>query len=233
MLEHLEAGLSAGEAARIVTVGAEGTANGGSATQPARPLAEALDALDEPGAHASLDQLFAGMGVERALAEVVIPYLHGVGERWACGEITVAEEHFASRLLHSRLLGAARGWDEGDGPRAILACPPGEEHDLPLIAFGIALRHRGWRVTYLGANTPIAPIARLAADVRADAVVLAAITAVRFTEILGQLRELADEVPVFVAGAGANAKLAADAGAQLIEGDPVTGAVELALERRS
>ena len=234
MLEHLGEGLSAGEAARIVTSrpGANGTGEGGSATELARSLSEALDTGDAPRAHATLDRLFADLGMERALAEVVIPYLRDIGERWARGEITVAEEHYRSRLLHARLLVAARGWDEGSGPRAILACPPGEEHDLPLVAFGIALRRRGWRITYLGANTPIGPIARLADATRADAVVLAATTPPRFADIVDQLRELATAVRVFLAGAGASAKLAADAGAELIDRDPVAGAAELTAERR-
>ena len=46
---------------------------------------------------------------------------------------------FASQLLRGRLLGLARGWDRGAGPRALLACAPGEQHDLALIAFGLAL----------------------------------------------------------------------------------------------
>jgi methanogenic corrinoid protein MtbC1 len=35
-------------------------------------------------------------------------------------------------------------------------CPPGEQHDLGLIAFGLALRAHGWRITYLGQDTPLA-----------------------------------------------------------------------------
>ena len=42
----------------------------------------------------------------------------------------------------------------GSGPLAVLACLPGEQHDLGLIAFGLALRARGWRIVYLGADTP-------------------------------------------------------------------------------
>jgi methanogenic corrinoid protein MtbC1 len=157
-----------------------------------------------------------------------MPYLRDVGDRWARGEMTVAEEHFASRLLHGRLLGAARGWDEGGGPRALLACPPGEEHDLGLITFGIALRRRGWRITYLGASTPIGAIAELAATLDADAVVLSATTPVRFADVLDQLRELAAVAPLALGGAGAKPKVVADIGARRLDGDPVAGAAALA-----
>ena len=78
--------------------------------------------------------------------------------RWERGEASVAQEHFASNLLRGRLLGLARGWAEATGPRAVLACAPGELHDLPLISFGLALAARGWSITYLGPDTPIATI---------------------------------------------------------------------------
>ena len=37
----------------------------------------------------------------------------------------VADEHFASRLLHARLLGAARGWDDGQRPARAARLPAG------------------------------------------------------------------------------------------------------------
>ena len=225
MQAHLASGVSTGEAARLVTQSGGVAA---SARELARPLVAALDGLDEAGAHAALDRVFGELGVESALTDVLMPYLRELGDRWACAEVTAAEEHFASRLLHARLLGAARGWDGGRGPRALLACPPGEEHDLALISFGIALARRGWRITYLGANTPIGAIQQMVGEVDAEVVVLAATTPVRFADVIDQLRELARAVPLALAGAGAHARLAEDAGARLLEGDPVAGAAEIA-----
>jgi len=36
----------------------------------------------------------------------------------------------------------------------LLACAPEEQHELGLLVFGLALRQFGWRITYLGADTP-------------------------------------------------------------------------------
>ena len=80
--------------------------------------------------------------------------------------LTVAQEHFASGFIHARLLALARGWDRGLGPRALLACAPGEQHTFGLIAFGIALHEIGWRITYLGADTPIPMVIEAAASVQ-------------------------------------------------------------------
>ncbi len=49
----------------------------------------------------------------------------------------------------------------------MLACPPGERHDLGLICFGLALWRRGWRIAFLGADSPVATVAETATDLDA------------------------------------------------------------------
>src|SRR6185437_1729785 len=127
-------------------------------TRLAGQLRHALDELDEPAAQAVLDHLFADFTVETTLREVLVPYLRDLGDRWAKGAIGVTTEHFASNLLRARLASLARGWGQGHGPCAVLACPPGERHDLPLLAFGVVLHRNGWRIIYLGADTPLADL---------------------------------------------------------------------------
>ena len=117
-----------------------------------------------PGAEAVLDRVLGRYTLETVLVSVVLPYLRDLGERWARGEASVVQEHFASNLLRGRLFALARGWERGTGPAALLACAPGEQHDLPLIMFGLALRAQGWRVIFLGADTPLASIAEAAAS---------------------------------------------------------------------
>jgi DNA-binding transcriptional MerR regulator len=222
MQTHLADGLSPAEAARIVTQsGAPGAA---TAAELGARLVDALDDVDQPRAHAALDRLFAELGVESALREVVMPYLRALGDRWARAEVGVGEEHFASRLLQARLLGLARGWEAGSGPRALLACPPGEEHDLALISFGIALSRRNWRITYLGASTPIDALLDMSRELEVQIVVLAATTPLRFADVIADLRLLAGSVPLALAGEGATQLLASEAGARLLDGDPVSAA---------
>ena len=147
----------------------EAPATEGLATE----LAEALDRFDEDGANRTLDRLLAALSLETVMQQVLLPYLHVLGNRWASGEISVAQEHFASSLIRGRLLGLARGWGAGRAQALLLACPPGEEHDLGLIMFGIAAWRRGWRIVYLGQDTPIETIAQAVDAVDPALVVLA------------------------------------------------------------
>ena len=155
MQGHLAAGLAAKEAARraLEEPGSE-TDGVQLVAQSRRELADALAGFSEGRANAVLDRLLAALSVDAVLRDVVLPYLHDLGEAWERGEASIAQEHFASNVLRGRLLGLGRGWGEGSGPHALLACPPREQHDLGLIAFGLALRNRGWRITYLGPGHP-------------------------------------------------------------------------------
>lgn len=190
-------------------------------------LRRALDALDEPAAEAVLDRLLADFTVETTLREVLLPYMRELGDRWAEDAIGVATEHFASNLLRARLASLARGWGQGRGPCAVLACPPGELHDLPLLAFGVVLHRNGWRVVYLGADTPLADLDRTVKEKRPEAVVLAAVDVERFQQSIPGLVTLARSAPLRLAGAGATATVAEAVGATVLAGDPVTEAQQL------
>jgi DNA-binding transcriptional MerR regulator len=193
----------------------------------AADLRRALDAFDEPAAEAVLDRLFADFSVETALRELLLPYLHELGARWAMNEVGVATEHFASNVLRARLTGLARGWGQGRGPCAVLACPPGEQHDLPLIAFGIVLHRNGWRIVYLGADTPLADLGRTVEEQRPEIVILAAVDVDRFQHSIPDLAALTRHASLGLAGAGATAALADAVGATVLTGDPVTEAQRL------
>ena len=126
------------------------------------------------------------------------------------------------------MLGLARGWDRGAGPRAVLACPPGEQHDLALIVFGIALREQGWRVTFLGADTPVDTIVDTVGLLRPAALVLAAVERARLEAMEPVLQGLPPETAVWFAGAGADEDMAERCGARLLDLAPVAAAARVA-----
>lgn len=238
MQAYLADGLSAAEAARAVLSG------GGSAptTQPGHEgaaadgdagavLRQALDAFDEPAAQAALDRLLAGYSVPAVLRDVVLPYLADLGERWQRGTASVAMEHFATNVIRGRLAGLARGWGSGRGPQALLACPPGELHDLALMMFGVVLHGNGWRVGYLGASTPLEELEQTANLARPDLVVLATTRPGTLEPLQAELTSLARRVPLALAGAGATPHMADTAGAHLMAGDPVTEAERISWPR--
>jgi MerR family transcriptional regulator, light-induced transcriptional regulator len=187
-------------------------------------LRAALDRYEESAAQRVLERLFIGYSRVAVIRDVLLPYLREVGERWADGHLSVAQEHFASGFLEARFMAMARGWDRGSGPRALLACPPAERHTFGLVAFGIALHEAGWRITYLGADTPIAMVQAAADQLAPDLVALAAVAAQRFLVEEPALARLASGVRCAVAGAGAHADLCQRIAARHLDTDPISAA---------
>lgn len=238
MQAYLARGLSAAEAAQAVLGEDNGAgtdprnAAGPDRAAPAASelsgaLRHALDAFDEPAAQAVLDRLVSDLSLTTVLRDVVLPYLAGLGERWENGTASVAQEHFASNVIRGRLAGLARGWGDGHGPRAVLACPPGELHDMALMIFGIVLSRNGWRIDYLGMSTPVEELTRTADARHPDLVVLAVTRPENLVPLAAQLTALARHSPLALAGAGATPEIAAAVGARLLAGDPVTEAANI------
>jgi DNA-binding transcriptional MerR regulator len=233
MLAHLQRGASAAEAARLAWEA--------STAAPAPPVSgslpldrevnrmrQRLEAFDDAGAHAVLDELLATFALETVLRDVILPYLVDLGERWRSGVVSVGQEHYASNLLRARLLSLARGWGQGAGPRVVLAAPPGEQHDLGLIVCGLVLSRQGQRAVFLGADCPIDTLITTVRTVRPALVLLSAVDPSAFDAVRDVLRELSAQVPLYLGAAGASPQLADDLGATYVDGDPVTVAIKLA-----
>ncbi len=233
MLDHIERGYSPAVAARLAAAEAPAAAATGTAAPRASTadlaalgaeLRDALLALDEAKAEDAFDRLLAAYALDTVLREVILPFLEDLGEGWARGAVTVGQEHFATAVVAGRLHALARGWDAGVGPRAVLACASDERHELGLLAFALALRGRGWRVCYLGADTPTVAIASVADQLDADLVVVAAALAEPLVRAADDLAGLASTRRMCVGGRGATPALAARIGAEPLPADPIVAA---------
>lgn len=191
-------------------------------------LMERLEGFQDVEAQGVLDKALAEFSTEAVLRDVVLPCLRELGERWETGEVSVAQEHFASAVLRGRLLGLARGFDVGVGPRALLACPSGDRHDLGLLCFGIGLRERGWRVTFLGADTPIEALHGAAVQLQPALVVVCAEQEPPLRAALDAITVLAAEFPVALAGRASSAEMARATGSRLLQDAPMAAAARIA-----
>jgi DNA-binding transcriptional MerR regulator len=227
MQRHLARGLAAAEAAALAVQPDAGAVGAPHPSDAREELAAALAGFDEAAAHAVVDSLIARASLDAVLRDVVVPYLHDLGERWESGEVSVAQEHFASSVLRGRLLGLARGWGRGFGPLAVLACVPGERHDLGLLAFGLVLRGRGWRIAYLGADTPLTSLDAATRELDPDLVVLVAVLPDSLEPHLAQIRKIAKRHQLALGGAGLTEQGARRVGAMVLPADLLAAADEV------
>ena len=193
-------------------------------------LIEAIQAFDDESAHRVLDHALARFSLATVLSGIVLPVLAEVGDRWVRGEATIGQEHFCTELLRGRLLALARAWGGGSGPLALLACPPDERHDLGLVCFGLVLRESGWRIAFLGPDTPMPTLDDAADRLDPEAIVITAVVPDRLERVRRELAAIAERHSLSIAGAGANPEMARSIGAVHLVGRPVEAARWLAGE---
>ncbi len=124
------------------------------------------------------DEATAWSVVERALGtgatpveihlELILPTLRDIGDAWAAGELTIAEEHRASAVA-SRLVArlgpsfARRGRRRG---AVVVGAVAGDHHSLPPAILSDVIRSEGLEAINLGADTPAASFIEVAQRTR-------------------------------------------------------------------
>jgi methanogenic corrinoid protein MtbC1 len=185
---RLAEGYRIGEAAALLGSGTSPVAAG--PTQLREALLDAVARVDAQDVARLLDHAFALGRLESTLTDVLVPTLAEVGERWAAGHFTVAQEHLVSGAIRARLerfLAELRGGVNGT---AVLACAPGERHDLGLLMLAVLLGAGGWRVTYLGADTPVGDAVSLAERIGANVLGISAALPERLPELEQELGDV-------------------------------------------
>ncbi|MFF4169532.1 B12-binding domain-containing protein [Streptomyces sp. NPDC001744] len=124
----------------------------------AERLWEAVVEGDEAAAAAAVHgALDSGVPEETLLLGVLAPIQAKVGVEWAADRITVAQEHAATAINERIVASLAHRRESGAAPsrgRVTVACVDGEWHAFPARLVAEVLSLHGWRVDYLGAQTP-------------------------------------------------------------------------------
>ncbi len=215
MLAHLAEGVAPRESAALV-LGAPAPD-----ALAVESLTAAWSALDGAEADRALDALLDRPEPARTVSDVVLPALGRAADAWGGRTpLATARCQLASRQLEARLLALAAGWHQNGGPLALVGCGPGEHHTLGALTFALALHGRGWRIAYLGADTPVDGLLP-AARALGPALVTVAFTVARPGR---ELRPLAAEFPLAVAGPGVDSAGARAARAAWFAGAPAAAA---------
>jgi DNA-binding transcriptional MerR regulator/methylmalonyl-CoA mutase cobalamin-binding subunit len=129
--------------------------------------------LNPSALRADLTQSVLELGPVPAMDEIISPFLVRLGEAWACGDVSVAQEHIASTVVRdvlSWLLQSAV--PSAEAPALVATTIAGEGHEFGAMMAAVVAAVAGWRVLYLGANTPGHDLARAARASNARAIVV-------------------------------------------------------------
>lgn len=76
-------------------------------------------------------------------------------QRWLAGKISLLAQNYAITTLHAHLVAMINAAScSGIGPKIVLACAPGDQHEIGLLLLALTLKRRGYVVIYLGVTTP-------------------------------------------------------------------------------
>jgi DNA-binding transcriptional MerR regulator len=153
-----------------------------------------------------VDQALALSTLDESFTHVLAPALVEVGEGWASGSVSVAQEHLASSTVRAALLKLLSDQRADVRGTAVLACAPGERHEIGLLMLAVKMRCDGWDVAYLGADTPCAAALELADEVEASALCFSAASKEGARELHHELGSAPprDSLTVVVGGRGTN-----------------------------
>jgi MerR family transcriptional regulator, light-induced transcriptional regulator len=152
--------------------------------EPARPIhvrdwaaqAQGLYAAivqgEETMARHRLGRLAGGVRLIDLCEQVIAPALRRIGDDWAAGRVSIAQEHRASAICERLIATYARQPAGRPHGTAVVATPPGERHSLPALMAAACLREDRWLVHHLAADLPVEEVTRLADQVSAGLVVL-------------------------------------------------------------
>lgn len=189
-----EAGESIGQIADLTTVELRRLVNSGAPRSPVKVggngggdrgenpeyylenCLEAVSRLDADELEYHLLQASRGLSRPILLERVLEPLMHSIGDMWRDGTLTTVHEHLASAVVRSFLGGMLQAELTPEAAPVLIATTPvGQMHEFGALMAGIAAAAVGWRVLYLGPNSPAEDIARAARQSRARAVALSVI----------------------------------------------------------
>ena len=147
---------------RVAAVGAESAASieAGSAASVEASVESLVAALMRGDAEETsallIKSYLGGWSLPFIFDRLVATAMRRIGDLWHRGDLTVAEEHLATRAVTGALRTLDKVVAEPEANNLLAVCCGAEYdfHELPLQCTELILRHEGWEVLSLGTHTP-------------------------------------------------------------------------------
>jgi DNA-binding transcriptional MerR regulator len=166
-------------------------------------MLHAVEKFDEPMLDSTYNDALSLYPVDVVNQRLVSPLLRIVGERWKERETGIVEEHFFSVYLRNKLGARIHHLNQrSSGSLLVLACLPGEYHEIGLLLFALSAVNFGYRVLILGSNTPLEQLPTVLQQQSCAGIVLSGSARPSRGLLESELSELVknSDVPVFIGG---------------------------------
>lgn len=208
----LEANHPVSKAVRMVREGGEVEPNDAPDASPwsayRKRLLRAVETFDDGKLDAVYNEALSVYPIDIVTVNLLRPVLELLGGRWQDRSAGIAEEHFFTSYLRNKVGARLHHAGRTRGRRLLMACLPGEQHELGILLFALSAMMRGYRVLYLGPDLPLEQVLRVAGSTDVAGVLLSG-TEIELTPALReQLSGLADElnIPLMLGGNSAESR---------------------------
>mgnify|MGYP001817722865 FL=1 len=166
-------------------------------------MLKAIECFDEHALDKIYTEALSLYPVDVVSQRLITPLLRVLGEHWQESGTGIAEEHFFSVYLRNKLGTRIHHVNRRSSrPLLLLACLPGELHEIGLLFFALASVDFGFRVLILGSNTPLEQLPGVLEKRPCESIVLSCSYRPSRAVLENDLPELVKKVrvPVFVGG---------------------------------
>lgn len=112
-----------------------------------------LQSFDCVGAERVIREALAVHSLETVAGKLFFDTIRGFEKQWHKGEVSLLVHNHATTMLRSQLIAMMNAAVMPNaGSKILLACAPGDQHEIGLLLLALSLRRRGFLVVYLGQN---------------------------------------------------------------------------------
>lgn len=117
----------------------------------------AILSYDEATFKQIVDKVADTLQFEELFSTILLPLLIRIGLEWQTGQLSPAQEHFASNLVRELLFSEIRKIEppQSNRPPILFFLPEHEYHDIPLLAYHYITRKKGIPTLFLGQSIPL------------------------------------------------------------------------------
>ena len=152
-----------------------------------------------------LDNYIHSRGIEKAITQLIFPFLEKIGILWQTNNINPAQEHLVMNIIRNKLINGIECVHSHVklNKSFLLFLPEYEYHELGLLFVSYLLKSRGAKVYYLGANIPIKDVAFVIKGLRPDIIYIhltSASSKFNLDKYLQNLKIHSGKIPVIISG---------------------------------
>ncbi|MFM6926653.1 MAG: MerR family transcriptional regulator [Ferruginibacter sp.] len=113
--------------------------------------------LDIEGFEEVLGDFIAAKGIEKAISQIIFPFLEKIGILWLTNHINPGQEHLVTNIIRQKLIVGIEGirTTVKINKSVLLFLPETEYHELSLLFMNYMLRNKGVSTIYLGCSIPL------------------------------------------------------------------------------